>query len=120
MIVLHGSASGLTGTGSAFIDQPGLASDGVEAFDNCGSAVATADFNSDGRADLANAGAINVLYGSAAGLTAAGDQFFSEATSGIVDVPNSFDRLGFALAGSGGAAGPGLTGTWRGVTQSLP
>jgi hypothetical protein len=259
VFVVFGSASGLTGNGSAFIDQRGLASDGVEAFDNCGAAVAGGDFNNDGLADLAmgcpgedflvalgtdnlgiahiffgftggfaqggllgfighgrcgaaltagdfngdgfadlasgcpahefdgglvqifqgattfagmrlpqsgwsqdtiaveqvresgdafgaavtsgdfngdgfadlavgvpnedigsvvDAGGVNVLHGSAAGITHTGDQFFSRSTAGIAGTSTSFDRLGFALAGSGGTAAPGLTGSWLEVTHS--
>src|SRR5688572_10181676 len=54
-----------------------------------------ADFNGDGRADLAvgvpaenlgsifEAGAVNVIYGSASELTAAGNQFLNQDTPGI-------------------------------------
>ena len=55
-------------------------------------AAIPSDFNGDGRADLAIgvigeghefAGAVNVLYGSATGLTAAGDQLWTLDTPGV-------------------------------------
>jgi hypothetical protein len=67
------------------------------------------DFNGDGFADLAigvpgedigtltNAGAVNILYGSAAGLTAAGNQLFSQATPGVEGVAEVDDRFGSGL-----------------------
>jgi FG-GAP repeat len=71
------------------------------------------DFNGDGFADLAigvpgedigdfpsiyeDAGAVNVLHGSAAGLTAAGDQQFSQATPGVQGVAEVDDRFGSGL-----------------------
>jgi hypothetical protein len=80
--VLYGSASGLTGVGSQYVTQnsPGVGSS-AEGSDLFGLALATADFNLDGFADLAvgapgetigaafDAGAVNLLYGSAGGLT---------------------------------------------------
>lgn len=80
------------------------------------------DYNGDGFADLAigvpgedpggvaGSGAVNVLYGSGTGLTAAGDHFIGGTVR--------FAALGFAFAGSGGTASPGLTGTWEDVTQT--
>src|SRR5919198_5628860 len=70
------------------------------------------DFNGDGFADLAvgvpledvgtvaNAGAVNVIYGSAAGLTAAGNQFWHENKGGIDDSAEPGDRFGSGLAGA--------------------
>jgi hypothetical protein len=108
-------------------------SDGIsgasEAGDAWGTALAAGDYNGDGLADLAigvpgedlsgieSAGSIEVLYGSPVnGLTAEGSQFLAEAHSGIGGVEVAYDKFGFTLAGSGGAAGPGLTGTWESVT----
>ena len=85
--VLSGSASGLTGTGSQLWSQGSGGVGGVaEVGDGFGSALATGAINAGGHADLAitapgedvgrvmDAGAVNVLYGSAGGLTAAGNQ----------------------------------------------
>ena len=74
------------------------------------SALASGDFNNDGFDDLAlgvrgedigavaNAGAVNVLRGSGAGLTAAGDQIWHQDSAGILDVAESGDAFGSALA----------------------
>jgi hypothetical protein len=71
---------------------------------------ANADFNDDGFSDLAvgapvdsvqgqdGAGAVNVLYGGARGLSTRGEQQFTQATPGIGDVPEQDDFFGGALA----------------------
>jgi FG-GAP repeat len=82
--VLYGSSgAGLSTTGGQLFTQVG---DAPEGFDQFGFAVAAGDFNNNGFADLAagahfedvagadDAGAVSVLYGSAAGLTTAGGQ----------------------------------------------
>jgi hypothetical protein len=73
-------------------------------------AAIPSDFNGDGYADLAigapgealgakvGAGGVNVLYGSAAGLAAAGDQFWSQDSTGILEVGEALDYFGAALA----------------------
>ena len=71
------------------------------------------DFNGDGRADQAigipgedlpggaDAGAVQVLYGSAdSGLTATDDQRFTQDVNGMPDVAEPGDRFGAALAAS--------------------
>ena len=92
--VLYGSASGLTATGSQGWAQnvPGMLGD-AEAVENFGSALVWGDFNADGFGDLAigvpreaaggffDAGAVNVIYGSPAGLTVAGNQFWTQNTA---------------------------------------
>jgi hypothetical protein len=72
-------------------------------------AATPSDFNGDGYADLAigvagealgtngGAGGVNVLYGSAAGLTAAGDQFWSQDSAGILEEGEANDSFGAAL-----------------------
>jgi hypothetical protein len=70
-----------------------------------------ADFNNDGADDLAvgvpgqhvgappfNSGAVNVLYGSATGLTAAGSQLFTQNTPGVPGTADEGDYFGNALA----------------------
>ncbi len=89
--VLYGSGAGLTATGDQLWhqDSPGVLG-GAEGGDSFGDALACGDFNGDGFDDLAigvpledigaigNAGAVNVLYGSVAGLTASGDQLWHQ------------------------------------------
>jgi hypothetical protein len=69
-----------------------------------------ADFNNDGAADLAigvpfewvgaiqDAGAVHVLYGSAAGLQGPGSQFFTQDTLGVPGTADLQDNFGFGLA----------------------
>src|SRR5918994_7988236 len=75
-----------------------------------------ADFNNDGSEDLAvgvpfeavgsieSAGAVNVLYGSAAELSGAGSQLFTQDTAGVAGTAEPFDQFGAAL-GAGGFKG---------------
>jgi hypothetical protein len=87
--VLYGSSGGLTGAGSrAFWQGAGGVPGDAFVGDLFGSALAAGDFNHNGFGDLAvgvqredigtldEAGAVDVLYGSAAGLTGAGSQLF--------------------------------------------
>lgn len=109
--VLYGSASGLRATGDQLWtqDSSGI-NDSAEGGDRFGSALVAGDFNGDGRDDLAvgvsgedvgviaDAGAVNAIYGSASGLTGAGDQFWSQNSSGINDSAEEDDDFGYALA----------------------
>jgi hypothetical protein len=109
--VLYGSATGLSAAGNQFWhqDSPG-AMDDAEEGDLLGAELATGDFNGDGFADLAvggyrenigdieDAGAVNVLYGSPAGLSAANDQFWHQNSSGILGIAREGDCFGYALA----------------------
>ena len=73
--------------------------------------VLSPDFNGDGFADLAvgvpdedigsigAAGAVNVLYGTAGGLSSAGNQFWNQNSSGILDTAEGNDEFGAALTG---------------------
>jgi hypothetical protein len=111
--VLYGSAGGLTGAGSQVFTQntPGVGSS-AERSDVFGLALAAGDFDNDSFADLAvgapfenvgsveQAGAVNVLYGSAGGLTGAGSQVFTQDTAGVGSSAETFDSFGSALAAS--------------------
>jgi hypothetical protein len=108
--VLYGSAGGLAGTGQLFTqDSPGVAGT-AERADQFGSALAAGDFNNDGFVDLAvgvvhegvgaaiGAGAVNVLYGSAGGLTGSASQQFWQGAGGVVGTAETEDEFGYALA----------------------
>ena len=105
--MLYGSAAGLTATGSRVWHQDSAGIEGAaEAGDLFGASLSAGDFDNDGFDDLAigapgedvgtaaDAGAVNVLYGSAAGLTAAGDQIWHQDSAGILDVAETGDLLG--------------------------
>ena len=109
--VLYGSASGLAATGGQVWSQ---ASSGIvgapEVGDRFGDALAAGDFNGNGTADLAVgvpqeavgmtslAGAIQVIFGSDQGLTAAGDQGFNRDSPGIKATARSRSYFGRSLA----------------------
>jgi len=84
VMVLYGSSVGLTSSGSQFWSQNSPDVNGAsETLDRCGASLVAGDFDGDGFADLAfgcpgedvgsaeDAGAVSVLFGSSAGLTAA-------------------------------------------------
>jgi hypothetical protein len=82
----------------------------VEAEDAFGAALAAADFDRDGFADLAagapfeavgntlDAGAVSALYGSAGGLSRAGGQLFTQNSPGVGGGAEDLDNFGLALA----------------------
>jgi FG-GAP repeat len=117
--VLYGGAGGLTGTGSQLFGQDtGGVAGTAESNDQFGSALAAGDFNNNGFADLAIgvtaeaigatqvAGAVNVLYGAAGGLTGTGSQLFWQGAGGVAGVAEDFDAFGWALVGSDQPTGP--------------
>jgi hypothetical protein len=113
--VLYGAAgAGLASAGNQLWHQDvaGVL-DVAEESDHFGSALAAGDFDGDGYDDLAvgvraeslgsstiivNAGAVHVLYGSAAGLTATDDQFWHQNSRGVEDAAEFDDNFGYALA----------------------
>jgi disulfide bond formation protein DsbB len=109
--VLFGSAAGLSASGDQLWTQDSTGVlDQVEPSDEFGDSLAAGDFDGDGFDDLVigvdeedvgtvdDAGAVHVLYGSAAGPGAAGDQFFTQDSPGIADDPDHDDNFGDALA----------------------
>jgi hypothetical protein len=110
--VLYGSAAGVNTSGDQFWNQDSSGVEGgAEAGDNFGSSLATGDFNNDGYADLAigvpfedvgldvNAGAVNVLYGGATGLSSEDDQIWTQGSTGVAgDGVEPGDEFGASLA----------------------
>jgi len=108
--VLYGSAAGLTAQGNQQWHQnsPGIQG-AAETLDNFGSALAVGDFDKDGFSDLAigvphksigsvfRAGALHVLYGSASGLTAQGNQLWDQDSPGIPSIPETNDSFASVL-----------------------
>jgi hypothetical protein len=110
--VLPGSATGLTTTGGRLFtqDSPGVGS-AAESGDLFGFSLAAGDFNTDTFADLAigapfedtgpslvDAGAVNVLYGSATGLTGSGSQLFTQNSPNVGSSAEVGDNFGYSLA----------------------
>jgi hypothetical protein len=112
--VLYGTAAGLSTTSNQIFHQATASVAGVaEAGDSFGSATACGDFNNDGRSDLAvgvphesvevagtdiyNAGAVNIFYGSASGLTATGSQIFTQSSAGVPETAERGDEFGWAV-----------------------
>ena len=109
VIVIYGSANGLTATGNQFWSQDNRGIIEVaEAGDRFGRSVGSANFGNGTQADLVvgvpdenvgrirDAGGVNVVYGSGNGLTATGNQFFTENTPGILQYSQPGDQLGYA------------------------
>jgi hypothetical protein len=111
--VVYGSAAGLNAGDGALIDDQvwyrqlgGVAADPDDWY---GAAIAMGDFNNDGYDDLAvgipgatiagqvGAGAVQIVYGSAAGLTNSGIQNWSRASTGIPGVAELNANFGAAL-----------------------
>jgi hypothetical protein len=108
VLVLRGTATGFsftTGKQLWYQGAPGLSNTGLTAR-AFGSAVATGDLNGDGHQDLAigvpgaspsgrlEAGAVDVLYGSAAGLASRGAQIWTQNSPGIKGVAEEGDYFG--------------------------
>lgn len=107
--IMYGTADGISVLFDAVFSQANL--DGaVEAGDIFAAALAAGDFNGDGYDDLAvgtpgesvdaldNAGAINLIFGSADGLTTTGNMVLIEGDLGIFGVSQEDDGFATALA----------------------
>ena len=114
VLILQSDERGLIPDNHRFITQnsPEDIIGGSEAEDNFGRALETGDINADGFDDLAvgspfeeieslNApfgGAVNLIYGSANGLTELGNQFFVTQPSPGVENPGNSDWFGSAIS----------------------
>ena len=120
VLILNGSGAGLTISLWEFVVQGNHSAFPIrgtpEADDRFGFALATGHFNDDVYADLAigvpgeslpeetagtqidDAGIVQVVYGSASGLTATGDQIFSQDTGSLADQAEAGDQFGYSLA----------------------
>jgi hypothetical protein len=122
--VVYGTATeGLRPEGDQFWHQDAAdVEDTAEAGDRLGGSLAAGQLDGDGFADLAagvagedvdgltDAGAVTVLYGSATGISAARDQWWSQDTQEILDQGEAEDGFGTAVAigAFGGDTRPGL------------
>jgi hypothetical protein len=107
--VLHGRRHGLSAVGELWSQDTRGIKGRAMAEDKFGAALAIGDMNRDGIGDLAigvpledvggvrDAGAVNVLHGSRAGLTARSDQYWTAASPSIEGDPHQLDRFGAAL-----------------------
>jgi hypothetical protein len=106
--VLPGSSAGPTVTGSSTWTQAtaGVA-DSPEEYDGFGRSLAAGDFGGSSHQELAIGapgesvvtgqtvnGAVHVLMGSSAGLTATGSQFWSQNSSGVLETAETNDAFG--------------------------
>jgi hypothetical protein len=108
--VILGAGGGLSSAGNQFWSQNSAAIGEIaEAADSFAAALAVGDLNGDGRGDLAvgvpaesigsvAAGGLNLIYGSAAGLTSTGNQLWSQDSPGVQDVGEAGDQFAAALA----------------------
>jgi hypothetical protein len=108
--VIYGSNSGLTDDDDAAFGQATADIDGTaETGDHFGAVVAAGDFNCDGYDDVAigipgensDAGAVQIIYGSNAGLSATagpGNDVFAQGEGNIAETAEAGDHFGAVLA----------------------
>ena len=108
--VLYGSSTGVTGSGSDYWHQDvGSIGSLCEEGDRFGFALTAGDFDGDGYDDLAvgvpyedwndlDTGIVQVLYGTADGLSDVGNQLWRQGITGIIGGEEPHDRFGYALA----------------------
>jgi hypothetical protein len=109
--VILGTPAGLAAKGNELIDQDDLKlSDTSNSNDLFAWSLAAGDFDGDGFCDIVagvpgqvvggrqDAGAVNVVRGSAAGLTPAGAQYWTQDSPGIADQAEAGDQFGYSIA----------------------
>lgn len=108
--VFYGSSTGLSFVGDQILHQGTTGIDGVpETYDYMGDSLTTGDFDCDGYDDLvigvpregvgsnSDAGAVQVLFGSAGGVSTV-DDLWRQGAGGVNGVPESGDQFGAAIA----------------------
>ena len=112
VFIIHGSRSGLTASGAQIWHQDIIGTDGIAVSgDQFGYSLASGDFDTNGCDDLAigvvrkmvdgytHAGGVHLIYGTTAGLTAAGDSFLDmNELFGTGTIQRHYCKFGFALA----------------------
>jgi disulfide bond formation protein DsbB len=130
--VIYGTARGLSASGTQLWhqDRSGIRNS-VNEGDYFGYSLAPADFNGDGFSDLAIgvrdenvgdrilAGAINVLYGSSSGLTAAGNQFWHRDSPGVLGRAGIAEEFSYSMT-AGDFNGDGYADLVAGTPWSHP
>jgi hypothetical protein len=107
--ILYGRALGLSATGKQLLRQGVELRGSSEESDHFGAALAAGDFNNDGFTDLAigvpdediedlaDAGVVHIVYGSASGMSLTGNQRFHRNKSGLHGPAEANDRFGGAF-----------------------
>ena len=109
--IIPGSGTGLVVDSASHFNQSSTDVPGdPENYDSFGAALAAGDINGDGRDDLAvgayreaieakqEAGAVTVLFGGLAGLTATGSDYLQQDQAGVPGAAEGNDHFGMTLA----------------------
>lgn len=107
--VIYGARSGLAKRTQVFTQDTAGIEESQDESDHFGESLTTGDFDGDGYTDLAvgvpgevltgfGDGAVNVIYGSRDGLSAAGDQVWHQGSPGVPEDPMSAEQFGKGLA----------------------
>jgi hypothetical protein len=121
--VLYGSPGGLSSVGNQLWSQesPGIEETAGEN-DEFGRYLGIGDFDADGFGDLGisaggedlegpmitDAGAVHVLYGTAAGVTASRSQLWTQESAGVLDQAEARDQFGMERLAAGDPNGDGF------------
>jgi hypothetical protein len=117
--VIYGSNGGLTAARDELWHRgsPGLVGE-LEAYSNFGYSLAIGNFGKSVHADLAvgipnldtsgveDSGAVQIIYGSASGLTSVGNQVWHQDRPGVAEVVEPSDEFGSSLSASNFGRGP--------------